>query len=68
MAITGKYTSYQMDILLTTTGAQLRAPARGWMYGLTEYYGRLNSTLSNYFTCRDFLFYLLFLSHRSKHS
>ena len=34
-------------------GAQLGAPNRGWLYGLDEYYGRLNSTLDNYFTCRN---------------
>ena len=34
-------------------GAQLGAPSRGWIYGLEEYRGRLSSTLSNYYTCRN---------------
>src|SRR5436305_13193815 len=33
-------------------GAQLGAPARGWIWGMTEYRGRLQSTLSNYRTTR----------------
>ncbi|KAH8897924.1 hypothetical protein GQ53DRAFT_637203 [Thozetella sp. PMI_491] len=35
-------------------GAQLDAPNRGWIYGMNEYYGRLASTLSNYWTCRKY--------------
>ena len=52
-----------MVILLTNTGAQLGAPARGWIYGLAEYYGRLNSTLSNYFTCRKYGASFIILPH-----
>lgn len=35
-------------------GAQLEAPARGWIWGEEEYKGRLESTLSNYQTCREY--------------
>lgn len=34
-------------------GAQLGAPQRGWVWGMTDYEGRLNSTLSNYRKCRE---------------
>lgn len=30
------------------------APNRGWVWGSTEYKGRLTSTLSNYKTCRKY--------------
>lgn len=34
-------------------GAQLDAPSRGWIWGLSEYKGRLESTLVNYKTSRN---------------
>lgn len=44
-------------------GAQLEAPARGWIWGLTEYKGRLESTLSNYRTCRKYGAEFILLPH-----
>ncbi|CZR61986.1 uncharacterized protein PAC_11883 [Phialocephala subalpina] len=44
-------------------GAQMGAPNRGWIWGLDEYYGRLNSTLSNYFTCRKYGASFIILPH-----
>lgn len=44
-------------------GAQLGEPARGWIWGLDEYKGRLNSTLSNYETCRKYDAKFLILPH-----
>ncbi|KAL8389050.1 hypothetical protein RB595_008828 [Gaeumannomyces hyphopodioides] len=37
-----------------TGGAQMGAPNRGWTWGMSEYQGRLRSTLSNYRTMRKF--------------
>jgi hypothetical protein len=45
------------------SGAQLSAPNRGWIWGIDEYYGRLNSTLSNYFTCRKYGAKFVLLPH-----
>lgn len=39
------------------------APNRGWIWGLDEYYGRLNSTLSNYFTCQKYGASFIILPH-----
>lgn len=44
-------------------GAQLEAPARGWIWGMTEYKGRLESTLSNYRTCRKYGADFILLPH-----
>ena len=44
-------------------GAQLNAPARGWIWGLQEYKGRLESTLSNYRTCRKYGADFILLPH-----
>ncbi|KAJ5699139.1 hypothetical protein N7462_001144 [Penicillium macrosclerotiorum] len=44
-------------------GAQLDAPARGWIWGLNEYRGRLQSTLSNYQTCRKYGADFIILPH-----
>ncbi|GLI80121.1 hypothetical protein PoHVEF18_008471 [Penicillium ochrochloron] len=44
-------------------GAQLEAPARGWIWGLTEYKRRLESTLSNYRTCRKYGAEFILLPH-----
>lgn len=44
-------------------GAQLEAPARGWIWGLEEYQGRLKSTLSNYRTCRQYGADFIILPH-----
>ncbi|KAJ5703300.1 hypothetical protein N7493_011689 [Penicillium malachiteum] len=44
-------------------GAQLDAPDRGWIWGLDEYYGRLNSTLSNYETSRKYGAAFILLPH-----
>jgi hypothetical protein len=44
-------------------GAQLQAPARGWIWGLNEYKGRLESTLSNYRTCRKYGAEFILLPH-----
>lgn len=44
-------------------GAQLNAPARGWIWGLTEYKNRLDSTLSNYRTCRKYGADFILLPH-----
>ncbi|KAJ5945958.1 hypothetical protein N7454_002797 [Penicillium verhagenii] len=44
-------------------GAQLDAPDRGWIWGLTEYKGRLKSTLSNYNTCRKYGADFILLPH-----
>jgi hypothetical protein len=46
-----------------TGGAQLEAPSRGWIYGLEEYQGRLESTLSNYNTCRKYGAPVVILPH-----
>jgi hypothetical protein len=34
-------------------GAQEGSPNRGWIWGLTDYEGRFQSTLTNYLSCRD---------------
>jgi hypothetical protein len=44
-------------------GAQLDAPARGWIWGVQEYNGRLASTLSNYQTCRKYGADFILLPH-----
>lgn len=44
-------------------GAQLDAPARGWIWGIEEYHGRLASTLSNYNTCRKYNASFILLPH-----
>lgn len=44
-------------------GAQLEAPARGWIWGIEEYRGRLASTLSNYNTCRKYDASFILLPH-----
>lgn len=44
-------------------GAQLEAPARGWIWGLEEYNGRLQSTLSNYNTARKYEADFILLPH-----
>ncbi|RDW73337.1 hypothetical protein BP6252_07244 [Coleophoma cylindrospora] len=44
-------------------GAQLGAPARGWIYGRTEYRNRLASFLSNYQTCRKYGAPMILLPH-----
>ncbi|RAO66687.1 uncharacterized protein BHQ10_002699 [Talaromyces amestolkiae] len=44
-------------------GAQEGAPSRGWIWGLTDYYGRLNSTLTDYKTCREFNAGFILLPH-----
>jgi hypothetical protein len=44
-------------------GAQLDAPARGWVWGLTEYKNRFASTLSNYKTCRKYGASFVLLPH-----
>ncbi|KAJ5772472.1 hypothetical protein N7520_003001 [Penicillium odoratum] len=44
-------------------GAQLDAPNRGWIWGLDEYKGRLESTLSNYDTCRKYGADFIILPH-----
>ncbi|OCT53601.1 hypothetical protein CLCR_10459 [Cladophialophora carrionii] len=44
-------------------GAQTDAPARGWIWGIEEYRGRLASTLSNYNTCRKYNAGLILLLH-----
>lgn len=44
-------------------GAQLDAPARGWIYGMTEYRNRLASALSNYYTCRKYNANFILLPH-----
>ncbi|KIK50754.1 glycoside hydrolase family 39 protein [Collybiopsis luxurians FD-317 M1] len=36
------------------SGAQLGAPARGWIFGVTEFQGRFASAVSNYQTARRF--------------
>ncbi|KAH8799459.1 glycoside hydrolase family 39 protein [Xylogone sp. PMI_703] len=36
-----------------TGGAQWGAPRRGWVWGLNEYKGRFQSSLSNYLVCRS---------------
>ena len=35
-------------------GAQLGAPARGWIWGLSEYQGRFESTYSSFLTTRQY--------------
>lgn len=37
-----------------TGGAQLEAPSRGWIWGIEEYRGRFQSSLSNYRECRKY--------------
>jgi hypothetical protein len=44
-------------------GAQLGAPARGWIWGTTDYQGRLKSTLSNYNTARKYGANFILLPH-----
>ncbi|OQD79966.1 hypothetical protein PENANT_c041G00927 [Penicillium antarcticum] len=44
-------------------GAQLDAPARGWIWGIDEYRARLESTLSNYQTCRKYGAPFILLPH-----
>jgi hypothetical protein len=44
-------------------GAQLPAPARGWIWGMTEYRNRLASALSNYHTCRKYGAHFILLPH-----
>lgn len=44
-------------------GAQLEAPARGWIWGPQDYQGRLQSTLSNYRTSRKFGATFILLPH-----
>lgn len=44
-------------------GAQEASPARGWIYGLEDYQGRLESTLTNYKTCRNFDANFIILPH-----
>jgi hypothetical protein len=44
-------------------GAQLGAPARGWIWGPKDYQGRLNSTLSNYRTARKYNASFILLPH-----
>lgn len=44
-------------------GAQESSPARGWIYGMENYKGRLNSTLTNYKTCREFDAKFIILPH-----
>ncbi|KAL1964855.1 hypothetical protein VTN77DRAFT_6357 [Rasamsonia byssochlamydoides] len=44
-------------------GAQLGPPARGWIWGIDEYQGRLESTLSNYRTCRQYGADFIILPH-----
>jgi hypothetical protein len=41
----------------------LLAPARGWIYGLTEYRNHLASYLSNYHTCQKYGAKFLLLPH-----
>ncbi|CAL5872558.1 uncharacterized protein PFLUO_LOCUS6822 [Penicillium psychrofluorescens] len=44
-------------------GAQEGAPDRGWIWGLSDYQGRLNSTLTDYKTCREFDADFILLPH-----
>ncbi|KAL2132891.1 hypothetical protein VTI74DRAFT_3169 [Chaetomium olivicolor] len=44
-------------------GAQLPAPARGWIHGLEEYKNRFSSVLSNYRTTRKFGARFILLVH-----
>ncbi|KAJ5808242.1 hypothetical protein N7474_009511 [Penicillium riverlandense] len=44
-------------------GAQEGAPNRGWIWGLSDYQGRLNSTLTDYRTCREFDAGFILLPH-----
>lgn len=44
-------------------GAQEGAPNQGWIWGLSDYYGRLNSTLTDYQTCREFDARFIMLPH-----
>lgn len=37
-----------------TGGAQLGSPNRGWIWGLSEYQGRFESSMSNYLECRQY--------------
>nr|UYL90302.1 glycoside hydrolase 5 [Talaromyces funiculosus] len=44
-------------------GAQIPAPGRGWIWGLTEYENRFASALSNYKTAREHGANFIFLIH-----
>ena len=44
-------------------GAQLSAPCRGWIWGLSEYRCRFQSTLSNYKTTRQYGGNFILLAH-----
>ncbi|KAJ5080809.1 hypothetical protein N7456_013519 [Penicillium angulare] len=44
-------------------GAQVAAPGRGWIWGLTEYKNRFKSALSNYQTAREYDATFIFLIH-----
>ncbi|TVY75814.1 hypothetical protein LSUE1_G004577 [Lachnellula suecica] len=44
-------------------GAQVAAPGRGWIWGLTEYKNRFASALSNYQTTRKYGATFIFLIH-----
>ncbi|KAF3021055.1 hypothetical protein E8E14_012450 [Neopestalotiopsis sp. 37M] len=44
-------------------GAQLSAPARGWIWGIDEFDARLNSSLLNYEVCRQFDANVIVLVH-----
>lgn len=44
-------------------GAQIPAPGRGWIWGLTEYKNRFKSALSNYKTARKYDANFIFLIH-----
>ncbi|CRG83374.1 Beta-xylosidase [Talaromyces islandicus] len=44
-------------------GAQISAPGRGWIWGLTEYKNRFASVLSNYKTAREYDANFIFLIH-----
>lgn len=44
-------------------GAQEGAPNRGWIWGMTDYQGRLKSTLTNYRTCREYGADFIILPH-----
>ncbi|KAF7527514.1 hypothetical protein G7054_g10427 [Neopestalotiopsis clavispora] len=46
-----------------TGGAQLGSPARGWIYGTTDYQGRLQSSYLNYEVARKFGASVILLVH-----
>lgn len=56
------YTSIGFNYL-RAGGAQLPAPARGWIWGLTEYKNRFASALSNYKTAQQYGAPFIFLIH-----